>query len=234
MEEVVISDTKLSEKMARRSKNKLEQAAREKQKAQSKKADKQVIKLEKNIRDAEKKRTTTVDIEERQKIIWKIKKYLASKRFGTYLQKELGIKYSQTQLSKFQISTLQNILSRIRIAVDTKNSDNIYDKMMFSASLAFEKGISPVYDIDGFAVKLFENDEFLNAAEKVKIESELPNIPPSVQMMFIATQTAIVVHEMNKLDSKKDVVVHEEKEEKHLKTPVVEMTYPNFEVGQII
>lgn len=79
-----------------------------------------------------------------------------------------------------------------------RNVDAMYDKMFFHTSYAVEKTLTPFYDVDGLTQNLQNNEEFQCALEKMKIEAELPNIPPAVQMMLIASQTAIMTHHLNK------------------------------------
>ena len=135
--------------------------------------------LKKNSRSS-KKTTDENEVEEREKIIWKVRRYLSSKKFGEYLTKELGIKYSQAQLRKLKLTSLRNLLHRIRIAVDMKNVDAIYDKMVFHGTFVVEKALSPIYNIDGFTENLHRNEEFQCGMEKLKIEAELPHIPPVI------------------------------------------------------
>ena len=161
----------------------------------------QMTDLQKKSERSLKKKTEEMESEEREKTIWKIRRYLTSRKFGDYLTKELGIKYSQAQLRKLKGSSLKNTLHRIRVAVDMRNIDAIYDKMVFHTCFVTEQVMSPFYNIDGFAQNLQQNDEFSCALEKMKIEAELPNIPPPMQLLAIASQTAIVTHRLNQVKS---------------------------------
>ena len=194
---------------------------------------KELIKQEKKQKKQQQNKVKDDDGDERQKIIWKIKKYLASPRFGEYITKELGIKYTQAQLQRMSQSTLQNILSRIRVSVDMKNTDSLFERMTKGGALAMETSAGSMgYNIDGFADELFRNEEFLNALEKTKIEADLPTIPPPVQMLLIASQVAFICHTKNRIkqsalkQKKQDVVIQDE--------PVREMKPPTIAIGEII
>ena len=152
------------------------------------------------MKTAQKKKTeqlTDEERSEREKIIWKIRRYLSSQRFGHYLTKEMGIKYTQNGLQKLKLPTLRNILARIRTAIDNQRAGAIYDRLLQGGLLGIEKAISPVYDIDGFSKNLLSDNGFLDAVEKAKIEAELPSIPPHLQIGIIATQCAVATHHLN-------------------------------------
>lgn len=140
----------------------------------------------------------TKESEEREKTIWKVRKYLTSERFGKYLTKELGITYTHKQLQKLKLGTLQNVLSRIRVAVNNKNTDKILNSFVFSMSITTEKVVSPFYDIDGFTHNLQQSESFMNALECWKIEQEVPSLNPTAQLCLVASQVALMTHEVNK------------------------------------
>ena len=202
-----ISKIRLAERLEKRS----QKASQKQQQAKTQKSmEKQQQKLVKEIQKESKQLNQKLSKQskdklddeqtnERERTIWIIRRYLSSKKFGDYLTKELGIKYTQAQLRKLKNTSLKNTLHRIRIAVDMRNVDAMYDKMFFHTSLVVEKTLTPFYDVEGLTQNLQNNEEFQCALEKMKIEAEIPNIPPPVQMMMIASQTAIMTHHMNKL-----------------------------------
>lgn len=245
--ELTISSVNLKDRLEKHN-PKTQQQEKQKKDIENKTASK----LVKNFNQVEKVKAKVVakkkndeEAEERQKVIWKIRRYIASKRFGEYISKELGIKYTQAQLQKLKLNTLQNILHRIRISIDLKNTDSIMDKFAFGASMMTEMAVSPFYDIEGTTEVLFENDDFLNALEKVKIETDVPNIPPPIQLSLIGVQTALVVHQRNTFVKKRNVpqknqdIVITDKDDKNekkneLNEPVREMRPPTIQLGEIL
>lgn len=204
--EYQISTTTLADKLKQPS-QKLSTAGKRNQKPLTdKQINSQLKNLKKNLTNPPKKSASSSkkataneeEANERESLIWKIRKYLTSKRFGQYLSKELGISYTHKQLQKLKIGTLRNIISRIRIAVNNMNTDKILDSVVYSTSLAVEKVASPFYDVDGLTENLQTSDPFLNALESWKIEQELPTLPPATQLLLVGGQIAVFTHEMNK------------------------------------
>ena len=46
-----------------------------------------------------------------------------------------------------------------------------------------------------------KNDEFWRLVELYKIENQFPNIPPSVALVLLGTQTMIMTHKMNQIEN---------------------------------
>ena len=237
---LTISQSKLAEKLGKHSK-KLADSQSQDSKLWDKKLQKvmkQVEKADMNQRKkkessskspTKKKDMTSEERAEREKVIWKIRRYLSSQRFGNYLTKEIGIKYSQPQLTKLKLSTLQNILARIRNAVDNRNCDAIYDKLLQGGLYSVERVVTPIYDVEGMTKRLMGDDAFLNAVERAKIEAELISIPPHVQMGLIIAQTAMITHHINQTTKE----FHSIKKEP-LGPPETEMTPPEEEDGNAV
>lgn len=139
-----------------------------------------------------------VDSKEKQTLIMTIRKYQDNQRFKKFVTKDLGVNDTYGTLNKKSISTLKDILERIRVNLDNRNVDKMLDAMAKNGSVVYEKVLSSWYDIDGFTDNLFSQESFLDCLEKVKIETNLPRIPPSVQMGYIVLQTTLLTHELNK------------------------------------
>jgi hypothetical protein len=157
--------------------------------------------------------------EERQKIIIKIQKYQSSKVFGEYVTKNLKINQSVDKLQKLKITTLNNIISRIRLSLDAENVSSFFDNFAKTAAVAFEKTLTPFYDIDGFSSTLLDNKEFWRVYERLKIETELPQIPPTLQLGYIISGTVLIQHQLNTMSKKKPQVIIVQKATKEMKPP---------------
>lgn len=135
-----------------------------------------------------------VDKVGKEKKIMKILKYLGSKRFGAKLKSELGIKYTRPQLLKCSNDNLDAILFRIRNYLNTRNMDMVFEQMARYTAKGYEDLVSNFYDIEGFSDLLMQNPAFWDAFERWKIEHEMPDVPPSVQMMYIIASTTYIAH----------------------------------------
>ena len=145
------------------------------------------------------KSLSEIDSRKKQSIIMKIQKYLSSARFKDFLCSQLKINYTNSQLQSKNIEQLEDILNKIRVHLDSKNLDTFYNQLATSGAVMFEKSISSFYDVEGFAVNLTANPQFYDIYDRYKIEAELPSVPPSVQLFWLISQTAVLTHEKNKL-----------------------------------
>ena len=131
---------------------------------------------------------------EKEKLILKILKYLNSKRFGQKIKTELGIKYTRQQLLKCTNDNLEGILFRIRNYLNTQNMDLVFEHMARYSAKGYEDFVSNFYDIEGFSDLLMQNPAFWDAFERWKIEHEMPDIPPSMQLVYIIASTTYIAH----------------------------------------
>jgi hypothetical protein len=133
----------------------------------------------------------------KESLIMKIQKYQSSRRFGPYITKELKITQSREQLTKLSIDRLENILHRIRINLNNRNMDSIMETMAITCAKGYETTVSNFYDIDGFTELLTANPGFWDAFERWKIEREMPEIPPGIQLAYIIATTTFAAHSLN-------------------------------------
>ena len=128
----------------------------------------------------------------------KILKYQSSRRFGAYITKELKISQSREQLVKLSIERLNNILHRIRLNLNNRNMDSIFENMALTCAKGYETTVTQFgYDIEGFTDLLTSNPGFWDAFERWKIEKEMPDIPPGIQIGYIVATTTLAAHNLN-------------------------------------
>ena len=134
----------------------------------------------------------------KEDLISKIIKYQNNKRFGTIINTELGFKYSRTQLSRFNIDNLETILHRIRTHLNTRNMDQVFEHMVKVTAKGYEDTVTGFgYNIEGFSDLLLQNPAFHDAFERWKIERKIPDIPPSLQLLYIIASTTYIAHSTN-------------------------------------
>ena len=122
-------------------------------------------------------------------------KYQTNARFGPIVTKELGIKYTRTQLSKYTIDNLETILHRIRTHLNTRNMDQVFEHMARVTANGYEDLLTNFgYNIEGFSDLLFANPAWHDAFERWKIERKIPDIPPSFQLVYIIASTTYIAH----------------------------------------
>ena len=177
----------------------------------------------------------------KEDLISKILKYQSNKRFGNIINKELGFKYTRTQLTKYSVDNLETILHRIRTHLNTRNMDQVFEHMAKVTAKGYEDLVSGFgYNIEGFSDLLLANPAFHDAFERWKIERKIPEIPPSFQLMYIIASTTYMAHIQNKkydVLREKKVQKADPKPELKKKKPKeenVEKLKSNFKPGDII
>lgn len=172
----------------------------------------------------------------KENLIMIILKYQQSKRFGPILKKDLKLNYTRDTLSRKKINQIEVILHRIRSFLNSRNLDAVFEHMASTCAIGYEKTVTPFYNIDGFSQILLQNPDFWDCLERWKIERELPNIPPHLQMLYIVASTTITAHEINKLKSpavatQPDLVIVD-KDDKKEKETELEKEKTVFQVGK--
>ena len=145
--------------------------------------------------------TVTVPVvNDKETIIMKILKYQNSTRFGEYITKDLKIKYTREQLVKMSVDRVESVLHRIRINLNNRNVDTMFDGMIKTCAFGYENAVSQFYNISGFTDLLWANPGFHDAVERYKCEANMPDIPPGVQLAYIVATTTLAAHSINKMN----------------------------------
>ena len=146
------------------------------------------------------------NVENKQNSIYIIQKYQSSELFGEYVRNELKVNYTEEALNKKSLIQLQTILSKIRLNLDNKNLNQMYDSVLFGSTMMVETLSKPIINVDGFSKMLKENPSFLSCWERFKCETVMPTIPSHIQMTFIILQTYFIAYTINKSNEPSDEV----------------------------
>ena len=129
----------------------------------------------------------------------KITNYQNSRRFGPSLKKDLKISYTREQMNKKSVDQLEAILYRIRTYLNARHMEGVYEQMVRTTASGYENIVTSFgYDITGFSELIQNNPAFWDAFEMWKLERKLPDIPPSLQLMYIISSTTVIAHLQNK------------------------------------
>ena len=181
---------------------------------------------------------------DKENSINKILKYQTNRRFAPIISKELGLKYTRPQLNKLKHDNLEAILHRIRTHLNSRNMEQVFEHMIKVSAKGYEDVVTGFgYDITGFHDLLLQNPAFHDATQRYLIEREVPDIPPSVQLMYIVASTTYMAH----LNNQQLIAVREKKNEPVFKPAMViekknnnnnnkkeERIKSNFKPGDII
>ena len=129
-----------------------------------------------------------VPTSDKEALILKIQKYQDSKRFGSFIKKDLKIIQTREQLARLSPSKLENILHRIRLNLNNRNLSAIFENMALTCAAGYETTLTEL---------LTANPGFWDAFERWQIEREMPNIPPGIQLGYIVASTTIAAHSLN-------------------------------------
>ena len=91
--------------------------------------------------------------------------------------------------------------------------DAVFEHLAKYAAKGYEDLVSQFYDIEGFSEILLQNPTFWDNFEKWRIEREMPDLPPSMQMMYIITSTTYIAYLQNKLKNQRVIRKEDTKEE---------------------
>jgi hypothetical protein len=76
--------------------------------------------------------------------------------------------------------------------------DQVFEHMIKVSAKGYEDLVSGFgYNIDGFSDLLLANPAFHDAFERWKIEQKVPEVPPSLQLMYIIASTTYIAHLQN-------------------------------------
>ena len=166
----------------------------------------------------------------KEDLISKILKYQNNKRFGTIINKELGFKYTRNQLVKYSVDNIETILHRIRTHLNTRNMDQVFEHMARVTAKGYEDLITGFgYNIEGFSELLLANPSFHDSFERWKIERQVPDVPPSFQLMYIVASTTYMAHMTNKQMNRRNEVIKEPKQQEVIKKEVVKKEVKKLE-----
>ena len=151
---------------------------------------------------------------EKEKKIIKILKYQNHQRFAARLKKDLGLNYTREKLLKCSNDNLDSILFRIRNYLNNSNMEQMFEHLAKYCAKGYEDLVSQFIDIDGFSDLLINNPAFWDCYTKWQIEREMPDIPPSIQMVYIITSTTYIAYLQNRMKNiKPQKIIKESKKE---------------------
>ena len=181
-------------------------------------------------RETKSTKSSSSEITEKQRLIFIIEKYQSSSRFGDFVRKNLKVNYTHETLQKKSLSTLKDILEKIRLNLDNKNLDKFYELMLRTSTLTFEKLVCNFADIEGFTDNLLDSEAFQDCWARYKIEKTFPRVSPEVQMSFIVLQTLAVTYKLNEVknNQKKSIEMDEFERSAHVMNEPDEVVITNI------
>ena len=188
---------------AEKEQKQIEKHTRQAEKEAQKIAQQEKKKKEKEQKEIEQKN----EVDEKQKLILIICRYMDSKRFEHVIKDKLKMKFTEAQLQKKKINALRDIHSRIKTNLNNKSNDMIFDLMVKNGCMMYESIINSMYECKGVGKQLQTNDEFLDLVEMFRCEySVVPNIDPSIRLALCVAGCTYITHTMNMYEKRKQEI----------------------------
>jgi hypothetical protein len=155
------------------------------------------------------------DIENKSSLIFKIQSYGKNKRFGKKLR-HAKHNFTSGYLQKKTIDELKLELESIDMTLsDGQNSDFIDNGLKYGLSIV-ETVISgkTIFQINGTTEKCFLDEHFLDLLERVKYKYGIGSmkLDPLMELILFVGQTALVIHQTNKLLAKSNININLDEE----------------------
>lgn len=153
---------------------------------------------------------TDEEIEKKEKLLMTLQQYSSSPRLGPYLKKTFKPLLSSSKIPKMTISELEELVTRVRTVCNNKTNTVGQDKMIRFAMKTSETLVTGMsrgkLDVTGTTDMCFEDEEWLDMLEQIKIEYlSFPTMSLPVRFTFATMSMGYRVA----MEKKKDQVVKE-------------------------
>jgi len=150
------------------------------------------------------KRKSKEEIKKQQELLIHISRYNNSTRFGSYLDK-LGLNIKPTQLQKYTYEELEELLEKIRTAINSKSGSNIITEGYFMAcgigeTLTKNPKIKERLDLTGLSQSLRQDEELQDVLEAISLEyGSVAMLSPEKRLLYLTATHILRVSASNKM-----------------------------------
>lgn len=157
------------------------------------------------------KPSNAADAKSHQEYMLMLSRYNNS-RFAEYLRK-LSFKLGNNHLKTCSVDELQELLARVRVAVNSKSSTNLFSTAVYSGLSTVELLSMRYTDkikLRGLTESLKQNDEFSELLDIIQLEwQSLTMAPPHVRLVYCVVVSAIKCHQVNSFLEKRGAMMKE-------------------------
>lgn len=151
--------------------------------------------------------------EQHQNLLLILHRYMINDRFSDFL-KQHGFDLKKMNLQKKSIAELEELINRVRLTVNSKHENGFVDGLIEGAIQGSETLITKVsrgqLDLTGLKSELYQNEEFLDLVEQLKLEHlSFIKIDPKIRLAMIVMKTAMRVVAINKLANNMHLQQHQ-------------------------
>ena len=150
------------------------------------------------------KRKSKEEIKKQQELLIHISRYNNSPRFGSYLDK-LGLNIKPTQLQKYTYEELEELLEKIRTAINSKSGSNIITEGYFMAcgigeTMTKNPKIKEKIDLTGLTQSLRQDEELQDVLEAISLEyGSIAMLSPEKRLAYLTATHILRVSASNKM-----------------------------------
>ena len=164
------------------------------------KGDKKIQKEVQKMNDTKKK--DPEDIKKHQELVIMLSRYGQSRRFAEFL-KSMNFTLTVSQLKKMELGELEELHTRVKTAIDNKNTSNFWEEMVFSMVQTGEivcskTAIGRKVKIQGITEMLRSDETFLDLVEQIELENQnIAYTSPYVRLIYSVVSSAMKCHGIN-------------------------------------
>jgi hypothetical protein len=150
------------------------------------------------------KRKSKEEIKKQQELLIHISRYMNSPRFGSYLDK-LGLNIKPTQLQKYTYEELEELLEKVRTAINSKSGSNIITEGYFMAcgigeTMTKNPKIKEKIDLTGLSQSLRQDEELQDVLEAISLEyGSVAMLSPEKRLAYLTATHILRVSASNKM-----------------------------------
>lgn len=142
------------------------------------------------------------EVKEHQEHVIMLSRYGQSKRFADYL-KSMGFVLSVDKLQKKPLQELKELLNRVRVSLDNKNTSNFWNNMVFGGigtveALAVNSRLNEKIKLRGVTEVLQQDHTFLDLIEQLELESQIMSYTsPQMRLTYTVINACVKCHAIN-------------------------------------
>ena len=163
------------------------------------------------------KRKTDEEVKTHQELVLILSRYGQSKRFSEHL-KSMSFNLSVTHLKSCEIDELEEIHKRVKISIDNKNVSNFWEEMCLSSiqtgeAICVNTKLGQKVKIQGLTELLRNDETFLDLIEQIELENQnITHTSPYVRLVYAVVSSAMKVHSVNSMLSKRMAIIQQSQE----------------------
>ncbi len=191
------------------------------------KGDKKVRReIDKMVESSSKKKDPE-EVKKHQELVIMLSRYGQSRRFSEFL-KSMNFTLTVTQLKKMDLDELEELHTRVKTAIDNKNTSNFWEEMVFSMVqtgeiVCVKTSLGQKVKIQGITEMLRSDETFLDLIEQIELENQnIAYTSPYVRLIYSVVSSAMKCHGINSMLEKRMKMLEKEvkEEQKEVKKEV--------------